>query len=68
MSQETTIIKPVAKLIGADSNIFNLLGIASQALKRAGQRDKAKEMATKVFTSGSYDEALSIITDYVDAE
>ena len=32
--------KPKAKLIGADGNVFNLIGIASSSLKRAGQNDK----------------------------
>ena len=58
--------KPRVKLLGQDSNIFNLTGIASRALKQAGYRDKAAEMAKKVFASGSFDEALGHITSYVD--
>lgn len=54
------------KLIGEDGNIFNLLGIASRALKRNGQRDEAEEMSERVFKSNSYDEALIIISDYVE--
>lgn len=54
------------KLIGEDGNIFNLLGIASRALKRNGQRDEAEEMSERVFKSNSYDEALMIISDYVE--
>jgi hypothetical protein len=35
MQKETkTLRKPRAKLIGADSNVFNLLGIASAALRK----------------------------------
>ena len=60
--------KPKAKLIGADGNIFNLIGIASRSLKRAGQNDKATEMSKRVMNSGSYDEALSIIMEYVEVE
>lgn len=60
--------KPKAKLIGADGNIFNLIGIASRSLKRAGQDDKATEMSKRVMSSGSYDEALSIIMEYVEVE
>lgn len=60
--------KPKAKLIGADGNIFNLIGIASRSLKRAGQNDKATEMLERVMNSGSYDEALSIIMEYVEVE
>ena len=54
------------KLIGEDGNIFNLLGIASRELKRNGQRDEAEEMSERVFKSNSYDEALMIISDYVE--
>lgn len=60
--------KPKAKLIGADGNVFNLIGIASRSLKRAGQNDKATEMSKRVMSSGSYDEALSIIMEYVEVE
>jgi len=60
--------KPVAKIIGADGNVFNLLGIASKALKRAGEPDKAKEMSEKIFACKSYGEALSIIGQYCEIE
>lgn len=60
--------KPKAKLIGANGNIFNLIGIASRSLKRAGQNDQATEMSKRVMSSGSYDEALSIIMEYVEVE
>jgi len=59
--------KPKCKLTGTNGNIFALLGKASRALKDAGQRDKALEMTKKVFASGSYDEALNIIQQYVEA-
>lgn len=54
------------KLIGEDGNIFNLLSIVSRKLKRNGQRDEAEEMRERVFKSNSYDEALMIISDYVE--
>ena len=60
--------KPKAKLIGADGNVFNLIGIASRSLKRAGQNDKATEMSKRVMSSGSYYEALSIIMEYAEVE
>ena len=58
--------KPECKLVGTDSNIFALVGRASKALKKAGLFDKAKEMSSKVFASGSYHEALAIIEEYVE--
>lgn len=47
--------KPQAALIGADGNIFNLLGIAKKALLDDGQEEKAAEMQNRVFKSGSYE-------------
>lgn len=58
--------KPKVKLVGQDGNIFNILGIASRALKEAGYADEAKEMQTEVFASDSYEEALAIVLQYVD--
>lgn len=58
--------KPRCKLIGTDGNVFSLTAKASEALKKAGMADKAKEMRDKVFASRSYNEALNIIGEYVD--
>jgi hypothetical protein len=66
-TEKKTQRKPQAKLIGANSNIFNLLAIASRALKNAGRREDATEMANRVMSSSSFDEALAIICQYVDA-
>lgn len=59
--------RPKAKLIGEDGNIFNLMGIASKELKQAGYPDEANEMFNRI-TNGaeSYDEALLIISQYVE--
>lgn len=58
--------KPDCPLIGQDGNVFNLVGIASRTLKDNGMATEAKEMSSRVFASGSYDEALSIIGEYVN--
>lgn len=58
--------KPDCPLIGQDGNIFNLVGIAARTLRENDMRDKAKEMTDRVFVSGSYDEALCIIGEYVN--
>jgi len=52
-------------LIGADSNVFNLIGLAARTLKENDMADAASEMTTRVTGSGSYDEALGIIVEYV---
>ena len=59
-------VKPDCALIGQDGNIFNLMGIASHTLKQNGMADEAKEMCSRVTSSGSYCEALNIIGDYVN--
>lgn len=57
--------KPFCPLIGTDGNIFNILGRASGTLRRLDMADKAKEMSDRVYKSGSYEEALVIIMEYV---
>lgn len=59
-------MKPKAKLIGENGNIFNLMGIVSRTLKDAGEPEKAREMVEKVTQSGSYDEALRVLMEYVE--
>ena len=58
--------KPNCKLIGEDGNIFNLMGIASKTLRQNGMAEQAVEMRDRICASGSYDEALCIIGDYVN--
>lgn len=58
--------KPRCALIGQDGNIFNLVGIASNTLKRNGMQKESKEMCDRVFSSHGYDEALNIIGEYVE--
>ena len=59
-------VKPNCPLIGQNGNIFNLLGIASHTLKKNGMAEEAKEMSSRVMSSGSYGEALGIIGEYVN--
>ncbi|MBR0491566.1 MAG: hypothetical protein IJJ82_05940 [Clostridia bacterium] len=59
--------KPKCALIGEDGNIYNLMGIASKTLKRNGMQEEASEMINRITTNAkSYDEALMIISDYVE--
>ena len=66
MSNENKQSKPDCPLIGEDGNVFHLVGIAARTLKRNGLSEQASEMTAKVFSSGSYDEALGIIGEYVN--
>lgn len=58
--------KPDCPLIGRDSNIFNLIGIAGQTLREHGMEEQAKEMFSRITQCQSYDSALNIISDYVN--
>jgi hypothetical protein len=60
--------KPKMQLLGQDGNIFAIMGRASALLRAAGQSDKAKEMFERVTSSGSYDEALCSVSEYVQTE
>ena len=68
MSNKSKQTKPDCPLIGEDGNVFNLVGIAARTLKRNGLSEQASEMTAKVFGSGSYEEALGIISEYVETE
>ena len=49
-----------------NGNIFHLAGKAAHTLKQNGMSSEADEMIKKVMSSGSYEEALSVIGDYVN--
>lgn len=55
-----------AQIIGADGNVFNLIGICQKALKKNGYYDEASELISRVTNSHSYDEALQIMCEYVN--
>ena len=60
--------KPDCELIGQDSNVFNLIGIASRTLRENGMENQAKEMWERI-TGGdcqSFEQALGIIGEYVN--
>ena len=53
------------KIVGADGNVFNLLGICRRALGRAGKIELWDEFY-KEATSGDYNHALATIADYFE--
>ena len=53
------------RIIGADGNIFSLLGICRRALSRAG-KIKLWDEFYKEATSGDYNHALATIADYFE--
>ena len=58
--------KPDCKLIGEDGNIFNLMARAIKTLRQNNLSEEAKAMRERITSSGSYDEALCIIGEYVN--
>ena len=58
--------KPDCKLIGEDGNIFNLMARAIKTLRENNLSEEAKELRKRITSSGSYDEALCIIGEYVN--
>ncbi|MCD8501296.1 MAG: hypothetical protein LRY71_05950 [Bacillaceae bacterium] len=60
--------KPICKLVGEDGNIFWILGRVSRALKENGKANEAMEVSERVLASGSYEEALQIVMEYVEVE
>ena len=60
-------VKPKCKLVGTDGNVFSLAGRVRQALKHAGQEEQAEEFETRLYKCGSYDAALQLMLEYVEA-
>jgi hypothetical protein len=67
-AQQTVSGKPQMQLAGMDGNIFNILGNASRLLKENGMEAQAKEMFERATAAGSYEQALMIVSEYVQTE
>ena len=66
--QEQKLVKPKMELLGRDGNIFSIMGTASQLLQIAGMHDQNKEMIDRVTSCRNYNQALHIISEYVETE
>lgn len=64
--KKESMAKPNCALIGENGNIFNLAGIAAGTLREHGMKEQAEEMKGRICSSHSYEEALSIIGEYVN--
>lgn len=58
--------KPMCNLIGKDENVFNIIGLVSKALKKAGRPEKANEFVDRAFKAESYGAVLSMADEYVE--
>lgn len=56
-------------LLEPDGNIFNLVGICTKAMRKAGiSKEEIAVFQKDVMTSGSYDGALQVIMKTVNVE
>ena len=60
--------KPKMNLISHDGNIFSIMGRAAYLLRQEGLAEQVDEMNRRVRASGDYNEALHIISEYVETE
>jgi len=60
--------KPELQLIGHDGNIYAIMGSAARLLRQNGMKEESDEMFQRVTSSGSYEEALGIVSEYVQTE
>lgn len=59
--------KPKCKLIGEDSNVFNLMCIVRKSLLKANLNEQAEEFTNRIMSEeNNYDHALRIIMEYVE--
>jgi len=60
--------KPELQLIGHDGNIYAIMGSAARLLRQNGMKEESDEMFQRVTSSGSYEEVLGIVSEYVQTE
>lgn len=58
--------KIAVQVTGTEGNVFALISLVSRALKGVDQRVEAAEMVLRVMDTGSYNEALMTMLEYVD--
>ena len=62
--------KPTCKLVGEDGNVFNLIAIVRQTLKKhhlyQQLKDFDKDLSEIRRSGGSYDDVLTLFMEYVE--
>lgn len=61
-------MKPTCKLIGTNGNVFALAAQVTKSLKKAGQTEQVKEFNHKLWKCLDYDDALRLMSEYVEIE
>jgi hypothetical protein len=60
--------KPKLKIVGADGNAFNLLGLARRAAQKAGMPHEEWAQILEDAMAGSYDNLLCVLMEHFDVE
>ena len=58
--------KPTCKLVGADGNVYSIIGRVRRSLQGAGQEERAREFVERAFRASSYDGVLQLCLEYVE--
>jgi hypothetical protein len=64
-SREVKFPDITVQLSGEDGNVFGIIGRVTEALRRAGHREEAKQYSREMFAAESYDHALQITMSWV---
>ena len=64
--EQPLLPKPVAPLLGAEGNVYNLLCITRRTLQNAGQQEQAEEMWQRALNSRDNFKAIAIMGEYVE--
>jgi hypothetical protein len=61
--------KPVVKLVGADGNVFVIIGLCKTAARKAGwDRERIAKLQNDMMHADSYDAVLTMATDNFEVE
>lgn len=60
--------KPSCKLLGENGNVFNIMMLVSQCLKKAGRPEQAEKFEKAAVECESYEHVLRLVTEYVEVK
>jgi len=66
MATPATSKRPELRLVGVDGNAFNVMGLASQALRKAGASQETIKAYQAAAMEGDYDHLLQVTMRYCD--
>ncbi len=57
--------RPRVSLAGKDGNVFAVIGVISETLRKSGLKDRADEFSEKALKSDGYEEVIELALEYV---